>query len=288
MHSSQGSSSPRSIWRAPLGSSAGGKSAVTKPMCSPSRGANPLSLKASSTAGRARSRDSPCSLYGPASTITASNRRRSTRTRSEDPDLLGSVTLRRSSAKAQISCDSATPFLATPASICASSNDFCFCATLIGSCHKRASTSCAAMTGIVFSLATAGRVLTSDLDCIVDVAFITRGSQKFVDSRASSLTVIASKFIHIHADEFTSEFRVHIARVGKRMAQRLVSMRQAVIDAFANNFTEIVPDCQRDIFAHHIATQGQWQASFALPPRSEIDNLLKTGLRVGELPLVND
>src|SRR2546422_10385392 len=88
-------------------------------------------------------------------------------------------------------------------------------------------------------------------DWNVDVAFITRGSQKFADSRASSLTVIASKFIHIHADEFTSEFRVHIARVGKRMAQRLVSMRQAVIDAFANNFTEIVPDCQRDIFAHH-------------------------------------
>ena len=165
IHCSQGSSSARSIGRAPLGSSAGGQSAVTKPMCSPSRGANPLSLKASSTAGRARSRDSPCSLYGPASTITASSRTRSTRTRSEDPDLLGSVTLRRSSAKAQISCDSATPFLATPASICASSNDFCFCATLIGSCHKRASTSCAAMTGIVFSLATAGRVLTSGLYC---------------------------------------------------------------------------------------------------------------------------
>ena len=154
MHSSQGSSSPRSIWGAPLGSSAGGQSAVTKPICSPSRGTNPLSLKASSTAGRARNRDSACSLYGPASTITAS-----TTTRSG----FCLARLRRNSTSAQTLCDSAAPFLTTPVSICASSTDFCFSATLNGSCHKRASTSCAATTGIVFSLGTVGRVLTSGL-----------------------------------------------------------------------------------------------------------------------------
>ena len=40
----------------------GGHSAVTNPMCSPSTGTNPLSLNPSSTACRARSRDSACSL----------------------------------------------------------------------------------------------------------------------------------------------------------------------------------------------------------------------------------
>src|SRR5213083_1259342 len=52
----------------------GGEFAATNPMCSPSTGANPLSLNPSSTACRARNRDSTCSLYGPASSITASKR----------------------------------------------------------------------------------------------------------------------------------------------------------------------------------------------------------------------
>ena len=52
----------------------GGQLSVTNPMCSPSIGTNPLSLNPSSTACRERKRDSPCSLYGPASSITASRR----------------------------------------------------------------------------------------------------------------------------------------------------------------------------------------------------------------------
>src|SRR5436190_6774339 len=75
----------------------------------------------------------------------------------------------------------------------------------------------------------------------VDVAFIVRVSQKFADSRASDPTIILRKLIHVHADEFTGELRAHVARVGERMAHCLVSMRQAVIDAFTNNFAEIVP-----------------------------------------------
>src|ERR1700688_842318 len=81
------------------------------------------------------------------------------------------------------------------------------------------------------------------LDWNVDVAFIVRGGQKFADRRASSLTIISSKLIHVHADELTGTVRVHVSRVGKRMAHLLVSMRQAVFDAFANNLAEIVPDC---------------------------------------------
>ena len=47
---------------------------LTNPICSPSIGTNPLSLNPSSTAWRVRNRDSACSLYGPASSITASKR----------------------------------------------------------------------------------------------------------------------------------------------------------------------------------------------------------------------
>ena len=47
---------------------------------------------------------------------------------------------------------------------------FAFELHLIGSCHKRASTSCAAITGAVFSLGTDGRSLTSGLNCAMTPA----------------------------------------------------------------------------------------------------------------------
>src|SRR2546423_963390 len=82
----------------------------------------------------------------------------------------------------------------------------------------------------------------------IDVAFAVCVSQKFVDGSAPNLTVVASKFIHVHTDEFTGEIRAHAPRVCKRMAHYLVAVRQAEIDAFANNFTDIVPDRCGNIF----------------------------------------
>src|SRR5207247_9161947 len=108
--------------------------------------------------------------------------------------------------------------------------------------------------------------------------------EKVAYSRASILPVIPSKFIYVHTDEFTGELRAHAAGVGKRMTHRLISMGQTVIDAFANNFAEIMPDCWGDIFAHHIANQGQRQASFTLPPAPEIDNLLKPSFGTASFP----
>src|SRR5207244_1757084 len=93
------------------------------------------------------------------------------------------------------------------------------------------------------------------VDWNVDEAFIACLSQKFADSRAPSLTIIASKFIHVHANKFIGELTADVARVGKRMAHCIVSMRQSVIDAFADDFAEIVPDCRRNIFAHYIAAK---------------------------------
>src|SRR6266487_3800204 len=125
-------------------------------------------------------------------------------------------------------------------------------------------------------------------DWNIDVAFVVRLRQKFADSGASNFTIVASKFVHVHADEFAGEFCVHAARIGKRMAHCLVSMCQTVIDAFANNFAQIAPDGWRNIFAHDIAAKRQRQTSLLLPPLAKIYNLLKTGLRISELALVND
>ena len=82
-----------------------------------------------------------------------------------------------------------------------------------------------------------------------------RVTQEFVDSGASSLAVIAGKFVHIHADEFAGEVRVHIARKRKRMPHSLLAMGEAEVDAFADNLKQIVLHCWRNIFAQHIAAK---------------------------------
>src|SRR4029453_4523809 len=64
----------------------------------------------------------------------------------------------------------------------------------------------------------------------VGVTFVMRLRQKSPDSVASNFAIIASKFIHVHADKFPGELRVHVARVGKRMSHRLLPMGQTVVD----------------------------------------------------------
>src|SRR5205823_13552410 len=110
----------------------------------------------------------------------------------------------------------------------------------------------------------------------------------FEYSRASTVTVVSINFIHILANEFSGELRAHIARVSERMTHGLVSMRQTVINALANNAAEIAEDCGRNVFTHDISTKRQWQAGFAFPPLAKIDNLFKTGLLICELSFVND
>src|SRR4030095_6675994 len=109
----------------------------------------------------------------------------------------------------------------------------------------------------------------------VGVTFVMRLRQKSPDSVASNFAIIASKFIHIHADKFPGEFRVHVARVGKRMSHRLLPMGQTVVDAFANDFAEIVACRLWNIFAHDISAKGQWQSGLFFPPFSKIDNFLE-------------
>src|SRR6266567_2803750 len=77
-----------------------------------------------------------------------------------------------------MSCLSAPLLGMRPARISAVSEDFCFCATAIGSCHNRASTTCSAITGTDFSLGTVGRLLTSGLYCaMIPANAAIRGSR---------------------------------------------------------------------------------------------------------------
>src|SRR5437773_11116011 len=86
-------------------------------------------------------------------------------------------------------------------------------------------------------------------DWSVDVAFVACLAQEFADRSASSFAVIASKFVHIHADKLAGEVRVHVARVRHRMSYCLIPMSQAEVDAFADNLKQIVLHSWRDIFA---------------------------------------
>ena len=125
-------------------------------------------------------------------------------------------------------------------------------------------------------------------DRSVDVSLVVRFGQKISNSRASDLAIITSEFIHIHSDELTGEVCVHVARVRERVSHCFIAMSETVVDAFANDLAEIAANRRRNIFAHDVAAERQWQAGFAFPPFAEIDDFLEAGPRVGELPLVND
>src|SRR6266550_7091036 len=125
-------------------------------------------------------------------------------------------------------------------------------------------------------------------DWNVCVTFVVRLRQKSPDSVATNFAIIASKFIHIHADEFHSQLRVHVARTRKRMPHRLLSVRQTVVDTFANDFAEIVAYRLWNILAHDISAKGQWQSGLLFPPLAKIDDFLKSRFLIGELSLVND
>src|SRR5262249_32032452 len=86
-----------------------------------------------------------------------------------------------------------------------------------------------------------------------DVSILVRVTEKFSDSSASDLAIIASEFIHVHSDEFAGELRVHIARVCERITDGFVSMCETVIDAFANDLADVASYRKRDIFPHHIS-----------------------------------
>src|SRR5262245_13706000 len=90
-------------------------------------------------------------------------------------------------------------------------------------------------------------------DWNVDVAFVVSIAQKFAYSRTSDLTIIPSKFVHIHSDEFAGELSVHVARICERVSDGFVPVRETIVDALANDFADITPHWWRDIFAHHVS-----------------------------------
>src|SRR5919201_6271553 len=72
------------------------------------------------------------------------------------------------------------------------------------------------------------------------------------------------------------------------MCDSFGAVRQSKTDTRANDLENIVAGVRRDIFPHDVATEWKRQTRPLLPPRAEVDNLLKTGLRERELSFVND
>ena len=91
------------------------------------------------------------------------------------------------------------------------------------------------------------------LDWKVDVAPVASVSQKLANRCASSLAIIAGKFIHVHADEFAGELRVHVACVCERISDGFVPMCETVVDAFANDLAEVTSHWWRDVLAHYVS-----------------------------------
>src|SRR5207302_11198976 len=65
-------------------------------------------------------------------------------------------------------------------------------------------------------------------------------------------------------------------------------MIQAEFDALSQNRGQIMLNLARNVLTQNIATQWQWETGPFFPPFAQIDYFCKTGLRIGELPFVND
>src|SRR5437879_3318374 len=65
-------------------------------------------------------------------------------------------------------------------------------------------------------------------------------------------------------------------------------MSQTEVDAFEHDLAKIMSNIRRDVFANNVSAERQWQSSFLFPPLAKIDNLLKTGLCVGQLAFMNN
>ena len=72
------------------------------------------------------------------------------------------------------------------------------------------------------------------------------------------------------------------------MPHRLLSVRQTVVDTFANDFAKIVAYRLWNILAHDISAKRQRQSGLLFPPLAKIDHFLKSRFLIGELSLVND
>src|SRR6476646_8696967 len=90
-------------------------------------------------------------------------------------------------------------------------------------------------------------------DWNVEIALVASVSQKLADRCASSLAVVAGKFIHVHSDKLTGQLRVHVACVCERISDGFVPMCETIVDAFANDLAEVTADWWRDIFAHYVS-----------------------------------
>src|SRR5438874_6358964 len=92
-----------------------------------------------------------------------------------------------------------------------------------------------------------------NIDRDVNVSFLVRVSEKSLNRCASDLAIIASKFVHVHADELAGELRVHVPRVCERISDGFLPMCETVVDAFTNDIADVTTHCWRDIFAHHVS-----------------------------------
>ena len=92
-----------------------------------------------------------------------------------------------------------------------------------------------------------------NIDRDVDISFLVRVSEKSLNRCASDLAIIASKFVHVHADELAGELRVHVPCVWERISDGFLTMCETVVDAFANDLADVTLRWWRDIFAYHIS-----------------------------------
>ncbi len=99
--------------------------------------------------------------------------------------------------------------------------------------------------------------------------------EKTADSVAAARTEVERPIVDVHAHEPIGLGSIEIAAVLERIIERLVAMRQSVLDALVKQSVHVANDCGAEIFADTVGAERQRQIGLFVPPLAEIDDELQ-------------
>src|ERR1700745_4145518 len=111
--------------------------------------------------------------------------------------------------------------------------------------------------------------------------------QKFANGAASSLSVVERPAIHVHADKFIGEDRIHVTRELHRVVECRIAVLQSVRNTVTNYARHLQPKLCSERAANRIGAERQRQLRGFLPPLAEIHYAVQADLREKQLALVN-
>ena len=113
-------------------------------------------------------------------------------------------------------------------------------------------------------------------------------SQQLANGLAAVGAVVEGALVHIHAHKAAGQARVQVTRKLHRVFQCLFAVVEGVLDRIAQRLGDDLVRFSAERAADGVAAKRQHKAGSLAPPDAQVENLIESAGRVGELPLVDD